>query len=251
MSMTETENTGVIYKITNYLNGKIYIGKVFSYVKNGNQGLIKYGAEGRFKRHLINAKSTNELVRDECPEFYKDIREHGEEAFGVTILQVVAKSHLKHHETKYIMKAQSYKQEIGYNVMVGDNKPLDENHAKKYEDYKQKSNVDRAKDGSLKKAEHNVGLPPNINYRKKLHPETGRVLSEGYFVQIKLDGKLYNKAFLKSGFTMEQKLESAKEYLSTIKEEHQKNQSNSQVMGNPEPSLSDNSTSGDIPIIEI
>lgn len=245
MSMTETENTGVIYKVTNNINGKIYIGKAFSYEKHGKQAPSKYGAEGRFRRHISNAFSEDTIKANECPEFYADIRKYGKEAFTVNRLQVVSKNHLKEYETKYIVKYESFKKEIGYNIFVGDNKPWDEIRSQKYTESKQKANVSRAQDGSMKKAEHNVGLPANINYRIKKDPKTGRVLSEGYFVQIKLDGKLYNKAFLKSGFTMEQKLESAKEYLSTIKEEHKKNQSkensndsSSQVMGNPEPSFS-------------
>lgn len=244
--MTESLETGVIYQITNSVNGKIYIGKAFSFEKHGKQSPSKYGAEGRFRRHLSNAFSENTETANECPELYTDIRLHGKESFSVQTLKVISKKHLKEYEKKYIFAKESYKQNIGYNIMVGDNKPLDETHSKKYADTKKFTNVDRAKDGSMKKAEHNVGLPANINYRIKHHAETGRVLSEGYFVQIKLDGKLYNKAFLKTGLPMDQKLEMAKEYLSTIKEEHQKNQSNSQVMGNPEPSFSVNTTSDDI-----
>ena len=258
MSMTETVNTGVIYKITNNVNGKIYIGKAFSYEKHGKQPPSKYGAEGRFRRHLSNAFSENTETANECPEFYADIRKYGKEAFTVETLRVYSKIHLKENERKYIVALESYKEEKGYNIFVGDSKPIDESRARKYTESKQKSNASRAQDGSMKKAEHNVGLPANINYRIKKDPKTGRVLSEGYFVQIKLDGKLYNKAFLKSGFTMEQKLESAKEYLSTIKEEHQKNQSkenskdsSSQVMGNPEPSSSINSIIDNNSVIDI
>lgn len=215
--MSESENTGVIYKVTNNINGKIYIGKAYSYEKHGNQPMSKYGATGRFRRHISNAFSDDQSKANECPEFYKDIREYGKDAFTVESLKIISKKHLKEYETKYIMRSESYKKDIGYNIFVGDNKPLDESRSKLYTESKQKANIARAQDGSMKKAEHNIGLPANINYRCRKDPNTNKILSEGYFVQIKLNGKLYNRAFLKSGYTMEQKLESAKEYLNNIK----------------------------------
>lgn len=50
--MEESENTGVIYVITNVVNDKKYIGKAQSYLKNGS----KHGAIGRLKRHVSDSK---------------------------------------------------------------------------------------------------------------------------------------------------------------------------------------------------
>ena len=57
--MEETLDTGVIYKITNTKNNKIYIGRAYSYVKNGNQKMRRHGAKDRLNWHFSKAFSKN------------------------------------------------------------------------------------------------------------------------------------------------------------------------------------------------
>lgn len=215
----ETEDTGVIYCITNVIDDKSYIGKAFSYVKNGNQKIRRHGAKDRFYKHWMAAY--NNIVSD-CPVFYEALRNSNIDDWFVYTIKVCSKKHLKEWETKMIKKHKTYKSKYGYNYFVGDNKPNDENRLKQYQMAKADSNVKRAIGGALKKREQNKNLPANINYRRSTG-KSGKCVNEGYFVQIKLNGKLYNKAFMSNNNTMEEKLEMAKEQLEQFKKEAAKN----------------------------
>lgn len=112
---------------------------------------------------------------------------------------------------KFIEEHKTSNPKKGYNINVGDDKPNDPLYLLKYQSAKAASNAARAANGALKKKAHNKDLPANINYRKKTNKDGS--IGEGYFVQIKIDGHLYNKAFLSSAMTMEDKLEAAKKLL--------------------------------------
>jgi group I intron endonuclease len=200
--MEETTNTGVIYKITNDINNKKYIGKAYSFVKHHKYPQYKHGTNGRFKRHLSNALSGN----NEIPLLYNDIRNFGVEHFKVETLEVCLKDDLKEREEYYIRTLQTFKDDIGYNIFIGDYKPEDIIHKKEYEKNKIESNKLRALDGKLRQSEETSSLPPNIYKRKN-----------GLFAQIKINSVLYNKAFLSCKDTDEQKLQKAKEWLNFIK----------------------------------
>lgn len=200
--MQETENTGVIYMITNTVNNKKYIGKAYSYVKHSKVPLLRYGALGRFKRHCSNALAGN----NEIPLLYDEMRHYGNNNFKVETVEVCLKESLKAREEYYIIKHETYKQEKGYNFLIGIQKPKDEQHKKEYEIKKSESNKNRAVGGKLRRADETKDLPPNIYKRDK-----------GYFVQIKIGSTLFNKAFLSSKDTDIQKLEKAQLWLAEIK----------------------------------
>lgn len=65
-----------------------------------------------------------------------------------------------------------------------------------------------------RKKEHNINLPPNIYYR--CTKKNNVIVHEGYFVQIKMDGKLQNKAFLSDKLSLDQKLEVTIKYLTEL-----------------------------------
>lgn len=200
--MEESELTGVIYIITNVSNNKKYIGKAYSYVKNGNQPIRKQGGDGRFYKHIKAAlRGCTEI-----PLLYNDIREYGKDNFKVGLLEVCLKENLKERETYHIRHNQTYKEDIGYNFHIGDNKPEDISHKKTYEDKKVESNKNRAEGGALRQSNDTVNLPLNI-YRRK----------NGLFAQIKIGSTLYNKAFLKTNDTDEIKLEKAMGWLEITK----------------------------------
>lgn len=203
--MQESENTGVIYMITNNTNGKKYIGKAFSYVKNGNQKIRKHGAEDRFYKHV---KAALNNIND-IPFLYDDMRKYGTDKFSVKTLEVCLKADLKAKETYYTKLHKTFEKDIGYNYHVGDDKPKDKAHIKKYEENKVHSNKARAVDGKLRQSDDVKDLPPNVYKR-----------ANGLFAQIKINGTLYNKAFLSAKDSDEEKLQKAKNWLAETKQTH-------------------------------
>jgi hypothetical protein len=216
----ENNDTAVIYLIENLYNQKAYIGKAFSYEKHGDQKPSRYGAKGRFRRHWSNCKS--ELANDECPVFYEALRNSKLDDWFVHTIKVCSKKHLKEWEAKMIKLYKTSDPEYGYNYFVGDSKPNNEQYLEKYQTAKAKTNVERAINGKMKRTDKGKNLPPNINYRLSRRKD-GTVIGEGYFVQIKLYNKLYNKAFLSNDKTMDEKLEMAKKQLELFKKEAEKN----------------------------
>jgi hypothetical protein len=218
--MEESITTGVIYMITNTINGKKYVGKCKSYRNyNDERPPTKHGAEGRFKTH----KSHSRCKPNDIPLLYKDMREFGVDMFNVEVLEVCLLENLKEREKFHTMDQESYKPDIGYNLFIGDNKPIDENHKKAYENKKATANKNRAVDGKLRRSEDVTDLPPNI-YRRKA----------GIFAQIKLTnptGKstLYNKAFFMKADSDEVKIQKAKDWLDMIKIQHTNNTSQQSV----------------------
>jgi group I intron endonuclease len=203
--MQETENTGVIYMITNRINNKKYIGKAFSYEKHGKKPSSYYSALGRLRRHKSNANKDS----DEVPLLYNDMRKYGTDNFVVETLHICLKDDLKTQETYYTNLHKTFDNDIGYNYFVGSNKPKDKNHIKNYEDNKVQSNKLRAIDGKLRQSDDVKDLPPNIYKRVN-----------GLFAQIKINGTLYNKAFLSSKDSDQEKLQKATEWLNNIRHEN-------------------------------
>lgn len=77
---------------------------------------------------------------------------------------------------------------------MGNNKPINEKYLEQYQLSKAESNVKRAIDRKLRRKYHSKNLLPNINYRPSKKKD-GTFCSEGYFIQIKINDKLNNKAF--------------------------------------------------------
>lgn len=211
----ETVDTAVIYRVLNIGTLKSYIGKAFSYEKHGKKKQSIYGAKGRFKRHWSNKDS--ESAQNDCPIFYKALRNSHIHDWFIFTLKVCSKKHLKEWETKLVKEYKTSNPAYGYNYFVGDNKPDNETYLATYQSNKAKSNVNRAVNGKLKRKGHSKDLPSNINYRAV--KRKGKVVSEGYFVQIKIADTLYNKAFLSMSQTMPEKLELAKSQLEAFKKE--------------------------------
>jgi hypothetical protein len=204
-----------VYKITNVTNNKSYIGVAKKWVKLAKQKYYMYGSQGRFKRHISNAFSTNEKCANDCPEFYKAIREFGANNFHVEVLKTIT-DNVKKYEEEEIIKYKTHDPEFGYNVLLSVKKPITEQRKNTFEKKKEQANKNRSVNGEMRNKEHNKNLPINIYYRSNKDSE-GNIKHEGYFVQIKTDGKLINKAFLSDKLTMEEKLNKAKEFLDSLK----------------------------------
>jgi len=93
-----------IYKITNIINNKIYIGQSIH-------------IEKRFQEHINEAKNgrSNMLL-------HKAIRKYGSENFRFEILEECTEADLDAKECYYIDKLNSRNRELGYNLLEGGNK---------------------------------------------------------------------------------------------------------------------------------
>jgi len=216
-----------IYIIKNVLNKKSYIGVAKKWIKGARNKYYLYGGYGRFKRHISNAFSSNVKNSNDCPDFYKAIRQFTSELFIYKILRIIDHD-IKKYEEKYILKFNTHDPEFGYNILISTKKPICKNKLLEFTKNKENGNKKRSMNGVLKKKEHSIKLPPNINYRC-IKDKENNIIHQGYFVQIKTNGILKNKAFLSDKYTLDEKLQMAKAYLEKLKVLFNE-------MGNPQPS---------------
>ena len=100
--MSENKNTYKIYKYTNLINGKIYIGQTI--------GDLTYRA------------GHNGYKYRKCPYFYNAIQKYGWKNFTSEILQDnLTRTQANELEIEYIKKFNSQNPEIGYNISDGGN----------------------------------------------------------------------------------------------------------------------------------
>lgn len=93
----------LIYRVTNLVNGKVYIGKY-----EGTR------VQSRWKTHLSEARRGSPYY------LHNAIRKYGPEAFAVEVIDNAAASFdLVERERFHIAQHQSFKPEIGYNSTMG------------------------------------------------------------------------------------------------------------------------------------
>lgn len=102
-----------IYKITNLINNKCYIGQSIH-------------IERRFAQH----KSPYEIERDPDKPLYQAFKKYGIENFSFEILEECAQNELNDKEKFYIEKYQSLTHQNGYNICSGGEGNNGENHPK-------------------------------------------------------------------------------------------------------------------------
>lgn len=92
---------GILYKLTNEINGKSYIGKTYDTLEN------------RIIGHLYDAK------KDRCKNrpIYRAINKYGAEKFLVTVLGYFSEEILEEKEIEFIELYNTYKK--GYNATLG------------------------------------------------------------------------------------------------------------------------------------
>lgn len=103
-------DTGVIYKITNIQNKKLYIGQAVNYTTDGR----KWGSKRRWKSHIYRAKSN----KCECRLLENAIRKYGEDSFIIEDIQDCKITELNYYENKYVEEFNSISPN-GYNLMEG------------------------------------------------------------------------------------------------------------------------------------
>lgn len=102
----------VVYKITNLINNKIYVGKTKEFY-----GKTKFGINGRLKNHIICAFSKSK--KNDCPYLYNAIRKYGKDNFKIEELEKTMEDNINDREVFYINKLNSSDSNIGYNIALG------------------------------------------------------------------------------------------------------------------------------------
>ncbi len=112
----ENERYCEIYKITNKINGKCYIGQAVSHVLN-HKRYRPYGSIGRFKSHISEAYSGK---TKQCTYLNSAIRKYGRENFEVKMIECCSLD-MSNQREQYHIKADNTMFPNGYNLTYGGN----------------------------------------------------------------------------------------------------------------------------------
>jgi group I intron endonuclease len=115
-----------IYKITNKINNKIYIGQAVSHILN-HKKYRPYGHIGRFKCHISEAFSNK---KNQCQYLNNSIKKYGKENFNVEILEICEVLEANDRENHWIVKLNSI-YPYGYNLNSGGKQFVHTNESKK------------------------------------------------------------------------------------------------------------------------
>lgn len=107
--------TGIIYKITNITNNKIYIGQTLSHRKNHNR-FRPFGHIGRFNDHISEALCNTK--KNQCRYLNQSIRKYGKDTFIVEKIEECDVNILDEKE-KYYINLYNSLYPNGYNLTIG------------------------------------------------------------------------------------------------------------------------------------
>jgi len=105
-----------IYKITNNINQKVYIGQAVSHILKNNK-LIPHGTYGRFKKHVQEALGNNN-TKYNCRNLNNAIKKYGENNFILQLLKNCSLEEANSIESEEIIKHNSLSPN-GYNLTTG------------------------------------------------------------------------------------------------------------------------------------
>lgn len=147
-------NSNEIYKITNKVNGKIYI------------GLTTKGSGVRYRQHW------NESRIGEPAPIHNAMRKYGEDNFIVEIIDFAETvNELKEKEKYYIAKYNATDKSIGYNVSLGGDGNMGYTHSEEIKQKLRELALNRppaSEETRRKISEANKGRKPNATTRAEL-----------------------------------------------------------------------------------
>lgn len=208
----ENENTGVVYCLTNKINGKKYIGQALSYIIDHGK-IVKHGLDGRFKDHCEYAMSKSGEQRNY--KLYPAMKEFGIDNFDKEIIAVCDIETLDMVETFNIIRYDTVKN--GYNIRCqGAIRLSDEDNKERILKIK-KTMVQRWKDPEY----INKTVPANLQAAmKRANEGTTRKTNKdlpaniyknetGYDIRIMRDGKYKITSVEGNDLTDDEKLQKA------------------------------------------
>lgn len=180
----------IIYKITNTVNGKIYIGQTKQY-----RGNSYFGIEGRFREHINDSMNGH----SKCTNLSKAIREYGKDKFKITEICRCNEHDVNNKEKEMISEYDSTNPEIGYNIALGGSGRSVVNvneEIRKHIAIGNKSKLEK------------MNIKP---YHRK-----GKLV--GYVIKRREKGKQYGKYFTSTSCTLEENKKQAEKWLQDLKD---------------------------------
>jgi group I intron endonuclease len=195
------ENHGIIYRITNQVNGKCYIGQTKKYYGEKNGGLKR-----RWKNHVSTAHNPN---KQGCPYFGNAIIKHGANNFKPEVLLYCNIEDRDIYEIKMIDAYQSNNPKFGYNISIGGSGVHSQRHVT--EEFRDRISQSQ-------------NLTTNLTGITVIENKDGSI--RGYKVQRNINGIRNEKAFVHKKYTLDQNLERAKKWLEQLKVDGNKDNDN-------------------------
>jgi hypothetical protein len=179
----------IVYKITNIINGKIYIGQTKTHYITGKE----YGIERRFKQHC---KNVNFSGMTSCNRLICAIKSYGPENFKIEEILRCNEDEIDEKEIEEIEKHQSRNMEIGYNVAIGGKGGYS------FKQHEEREDVDFI-------IKDFVAIDKKYRNNKQT----------GYKVQLCIDTIIYHKSFCKKSISLDENKKNAEKWAKNMKDE--------------------------------
>ncbi len=200
----ETKRYCEIYKITNKIDNKLYVGQAVSHILN-HKKYRPYGMEKRFKCHVSEAYSTK---KNQSQYLNNAIKKYGPENFTVELIRVCKITDAEHIEKEEIIKHNSLFPN-GYNLNTGGKQFAHTDESKK------RVSTGVMNYGKDKKMERFIGvvIDKNINVLKYIHPLKREGEQYGWYVLIKRKKADFGGVHI----SLDDSFDMAVDFLNTIK----------------------------------